>query len=75
MPHYANESPCKIGDVVKGPHDCCTLIGVVTHIYKSDSCNLVIGCGILIHEENDSRVVFPHQASCTVSCKDFEKIA
>lgn len=76
MPHYANESPCQIGDVVKGPYGCCTIIGVVTRIYASDTCNMEIGHGILIHEDGERRIVMPHMhSSCTVTCKEFEKIA
>lgn len=44
MPHYADGTPAKVGDVVvgQGYNVKCVIAGVVTHVRKGASCTLTV---------------------------------
>src|SRR4051794_29305111 len=79
MPHYADGTPAKIGDVVKGPREKnTTLVGVVHTVQaNSESCNMQVSNALLIVEDEGSRVVMPQPPanSFYATCKEFVKVA
>jgi hypothetical protein len=79
MPHYADGTPVKIGDVVRGPREKnTTLVGVVHTVQpNSESCNMQVSNALLIVEDEGSRVVMPQPPanSFYATCKEFVKVA
>lgn len=78
MPHYKDGTPAKVGDVVVGPHEKRTLVGVVHQIMSgSDTCNMLVGNATAVLEADGNRVVMPLPASNTyyATCKEFAKVA
>jgi hypothetical protein len=76
MPHYKDGTLAKVGDVVAGPlSENQKLVGVVAVVWQSESCNMGVGSGLLVREDDGHRAVLPFGSQATVSCKDFIKVA
>lgn len=77
--HYADGTPAKVGDVVKGKGDGgATDVGVVCKLSPgSTSCNMEVRRWASILEDGGTRVVLPHHDAygCTRTVSDFLKIA
>lgn len=78
MPHYSDGTPAKVGDIVKGPSDGKTLVGVVHRVTPgSDTCNMQVTSGLFVIEEGERRIVLPTAPGQTfyATCKEYVRIA
>lgn len=77
MPHYRNGEKAKIGDIAKAsPTTGQTVIGPLTSITESDTCNALLANQTVVYEGTDgTRVVTPGVGQSYVTLKDCDKVA